>query len=41
VRQADVFGVRKLTLRPDGYYWEFIPIEGQTFRDAGAGQCHD
>jgi 3',5'-cyclic AMP phosphodiesterase CpdA len=41
VRWADVFGVIKLTLRPDGYTWDFIPIEGQTFRDSGEGKCHD
>ena len=41
VRQADVFGVLKLTLRPDGYTWDFIPIEGQTFHDSGEGKCHD
>ena len=41
VRQRDVFGVFKLALRPDGYSWEFIPIEGQSFRDTGEGQCHD
>jgi hypothetical protein len=41
VRQRDVLGVIKLTLRPDGYSWEFIPIEGQTFRDAGEGKCHN
>jgi hypothetical protein len=41
VRQADVFGVIKLTLRVDAYTWEFIPIEGQTFRDSGEGKCHD
>lgn len=41
VRQAGVFGVLKLTLRADSYAWEFIPIEGQAFRDAGEGKCHD
>jgi 3',5'-cyclic AMP phosphodiesterase CpdA len=41
VRKTDVFGVLKLTLRTEGYAWEFVPIEGQTFRDAGEGKCHD
>lgn len=41
VRQASVFGVIKLTLRAEGYAWEFVPIEGQSFRDAGEGKCHD
>jgi hypothetical protein len=40
VRQRDVLGVIKLTLRSDSYAWEFIPIEGQTFLDAGEGKCH-
>jgi acid phosphatase type 7 len=38
VRERDVYG--KLTLRTDGYSWEFVPIEGQTFRDSGEGKCH-
>jgi hypothetical protein len=37
VRQKDVFGVLKLTLRPDGYTWEFIPIEGQSFHGVPCG----
>jgi len=41
VRDSETFGVLKLTLLPDGYRWEFIPEEGKTFRDAGAGVCHN
>jgi calcineurin-like phosphoesterase family protein len=41
VRKTGVFGVLKLTLRQEGYAWEFVPIEGQTFRDGGEGKCHD
>lgn len=41
VRQSGVFGILKLTLRAEGYAWEFIPIEGETFHDAGEGKCHD
>ena len=41
VRDADTFGVLKLTLSPHGYIWEFIPEEGKTFRDAGVGVCHN
>jgi hypothetical protein len=37
--RAAVFGVLKLTLRPGGYDWEFVPVEGQTFTDAGSGNC--
>ncbi len=40
-RAAGVFGVLKLALRAEDYAWEFIPIEGQTFHDAGEGRCHD
>ena len=32
-------GVLKLTLRSDGYDWEFIPVDGQHFRDSGSGAC--
>jgi hypothetical protein len=34
------FGVLKLTLRSDGYDWQFIPEAGRTFTDAGTGTCH-
>ena len=34
------YGVIKLTLHADSYTWEFIPIAGQSFRDAGSGTCH-
>jgi len=33
------YGVLKLTLRSGRYDWEFIPIDGQTFRDSGSGTC--
>ncbi|MGA7625339.1 MAG: metallophosphoesterase [Candidatus Acidiferrales bacterium] len=39
-RNADTFGVLKLTLHAKGYDWEFIPEAGKTFRDSGSGQCH-
>jgi len=38
--QASVWGVIKFTLRPDGYDWEFVPVAGETFRDAGSDICH-
>lgn len=41
VRNADTFGVLKLTLSPRGYTWEFIPEEGKAFRDSGEGVCHN
>lgn len=40
VRNADTFGVLKLTLRPNGYDWQFIPEAGKTFTDSGTGKCH-
>jgi hypothetical protein len=39
-RQADTFGVLKLTLRSTSYDWEFIPEAGKTFSDAGSASCH-
>lgn len=40
VRQSGTPGVLKLELDRDGYRWEFIPVRGATFRDAGSGTCH-
>jgi len=40
VRQADTFGVLKLTLHPTSYDWEFVPETGKTFTDSGSGTCH-
>lgn len=40
VRNADSFGVLKLTLRAHGYDWSFIPEAGKSFTDAGTGTCH-
>ena len=37
---ADVFGVLKLVLHPDGYDWQFLPEPGKTFTDSGSGVCH-
>ena len=39
VRENEVYGVLKLTLRPDSYDWQFLPAEG-TFTDTGSGKCH-
>jgi acid phosphatase type 7 len=38
-RNDDTWGVLKLTLRPTGYDWEFLPVEGKTFTDSGSGTC--
>lgn len=40
VRNADSFGVLKLTLREKSYEWQFIPEAGKTFTDSGSGACH-
>jgi hypothetical protein len=40
VRNADTFGVLKLTLHPDSYDWQFIPVAGKTFSDSGTTICH-
>lgn len=39
VRDSEAHGVLKLTLRHDSYDWEFIPVAGQSFTDAGSGIC--
>ena len=40
VRIADTFGVLLLTLRSDGYDWNFTPELPDGQRDAGRGTCH-
>jgi Calcineurin-like phosphoesterase len=39
VRENQTFGVLKFTLRSAGYSWEFVPIDGQSFSDAGTAEC--
>ena len=45
VRNTDTFGVLKLTLLPDRYEWQFIPVAGKTFSDSrynslSLNRCH-
>jgi hypothetical protein len=40
VRDATAYGVLKLTLKPNGYDWQFIPEAEKTFTDSGSGTCH-
>ena len=40
VRNDSAWGVLRLTLRPDGYDWKFLPVAGKTFTDNGSGSCH-
>jgi hypothetical protein len=38
--RATTWGVLSLTLTPGMYAWEFIPVEGGSYHDAGSGTCH-
>ncbi|HZQ68768.1 MAG TPA: metallophosphoesterase [Terriglobales bacterium] len=40
IRNADTFGVLKLTLHRLSYDWQFIPEAGRSFTDSGSGNCH-
>jgi acid phosphatase type 7 len=40
VRHSGTFGVLALTLRAEGYDWQFIPVAGETFSDAGSQETH-
>ena len=40
VRNAGTFGVLQLTLHAHSYDWQFIPIAGSTFTDAGTQATH-
>lgn len=40
-RDKTSWGVLKLTLRAGAFDWEFVPVEGANFSDAGTRQCHD
>jgi hypothetical protein len=33
------WGVLKMTLKSGSYDWEFVPADGQSFRDFGSGAC--
>jgi hypothetical protein len=39
-RNADTFGVLKLTLHATSYDWQFVPVAGKTFTDSGTAACH-
>jgi calcineurin-like phosphoesterase family protein len=38
--QSGTHGVLRLVLHPTSYDWEFVPVAGKTFTDAGSGACH-
>lgn len=39
VRNANTWGVLKLTLYPKSYSWKFVPVAGKTFTDSGSDRC--
>jgi acid phosphatase type 7 len=39
VRTTGTLGVLRLTLRPSGYDWRFLPEPGRAFTDAGPRSC--
>ena len=39
-RNADTYGVLRLTLQRGGYGWNFKPVAGKTFADTGSKSCH-
>jgi len=40
VRENATFGILRLTLRPTGYDWHWVPEAGGSFTDSGSGTCH-
>jgi acid phosphatase type 7 len=40
VRNNTAYGVLKITLRSNGYDWQFVPVAGSTFTDSGSDDCH-
>lgn len=40
VRNGTTWGVLKLTLEPNAFRWQFLPVPGQTFADSGSARCH-
>jgi acid phosphatase type 7 len=40
LRESDTYGVLQLTLNADGYDWQFLPVDGESFTDAGSDRCH-
>ncbi len=39
-RSDETHGVLRLSLYPTSYEWEFVPVAGKTFTDAGSASCH-
>ena len=39
VADARSYGILEMTLRPDGYDWEFVGVDGTEFTDGGSDTC--
>jgi hypothetical protein len=37
---SSTHGVLKLTLKPESYEWQFVPIPGKPFTDFGTAPCN-
>jgi hypothetical protein len=37
---GDAWGVVRFELAPSSYRWEFLPVAGAAFTDAGSAACH-
>ena len=37
---GSAWGVVRFELAPGGYRWEFLPVDGEAFTDAGTAACH-
>ena len=37
--RESAWGVLRMTLRPDGYVWQFVGVPGSPFRDSGSDVC--
>ncbi len=40
VRNNNTYGVLKLTLRPEGYDWEFVSLASKSFAGSGSDSRH-
>jgi hypothetical protein len=40
VADNDSFGVLRLTLKPRGWSWQFVPVAGGSLTDRGSAGCH-
>ena len=40
VRNADTWGVIRLSLSAESWSFDFVPVAGRTFTDSGSGTCH-